>query len=248
MSELFLIRHTTPAVNKGICYGQTDLDITDSFHEEADLIRRHLPDNIQSVHSSPLRRCALLAEHLFPSRPIVLHVDLMEIHCGEWEMKSWDELPKEVIDPWMKDFVRVRIPGGESYLDLHERVTRCFEGIRAEKDTNAFSVEADSGASRDEVDPAAGGAEVEPGAKGQVDPGAGRIAAGSTVIVAHGGVIRSILSYITDTPLIDSFKVFSLHYGCVIRVFEAGGVLQHEILSNSAPKEKEQHKPSGYYK
>ncbi|TAH03053.1 MAG: hypothetical protein EAZ16_08610 [Sphingobacteriales bacterium] len=33
------------------------------------------------------------------------------------------------------------------------------------------------------------------------------------VIVTHGGVIRSILSFITNTQLADSFKVFKLHYG-----------------------------------
>jgi alpha-ribazole phosphatase len=209
MNEIYLIRHTTPAICKGICYGQTDLDITSSFHAEADLIRQHIPDNIQFIHSSPLRRCALLAEYLFPSRPVALHADLMEIHCGQWEMKSWDELPKEEVDPWMKDFVHIRIPDGESYLDLHERVTRCFNGIRGE----------------------VGAATNAP-----------------IAIVAHGGVIRSILSYITGTPLIDSFKVFSLHYGCVIRIFEEEGRLQHATLHNAAPMEKEQHKPSGYYK
>ena len=29
--EIFLIRHTTPKIEKGICYGQTDLDITTTF-------------------------------------------------------------------------------------------------------------------------------------------------------------------------------------------------------------------------
>jgi alpha-ribazole phosphatase len=64
-------------------------------------------------------------------------------------------------------------------------------------------------------------------------------------IVAHGGVIRSVLSYITGTPLVDSFSVFPLHYGCVIKVFEREGALQYEVLSN-IPHEKETHKPSGY--
>jgi alpha-ribazole phosphatase len=140
----------------------------------------------------------------------------MEVHCGEWEMRSWDELPKEEVDPWMADFVQVRIPGGESYLDLHQRVTQCWETIRATMIANA------------------GGA----GAAG---------AGGDVAIVAHGGVIRSILSGITCTQLTDSFKVFPLHYGCVIRVFWQGDVPQYEILYNQAPAEREQHKPSGFY-
>jgi alpha-ribazole phosphatase len=109
--------------------------------------------------------------------------------------------------------VQVRIPGGESYIDLHQRVTQCWESIRETMTANA------------------GGA-----------------GAGDAAIVAHGGVIRSILSGITGTRLIDSFKVFSLHYGCVIRVFWQEGVTQYEILYNQAPAEKEQHKPSAFYK
>ncbi|MHA4808367.1 alpha-ribazole phosphatase [Flavitalea flava] len=206
--EIFLIRHTTPAVAKGICYGQTDLEVTGSFLQEAAIIREYMPQNMGAVHSSPLQRCAGLAGHLFPEHSIQLHKELMEIHCGQWEMKSWDELPKDQIDPWMKDFVQVRIPDGESYLDLHQRVTGCFDSIR-------------------------------------------KAAEMPVAIVAHGGVIRSILSYITDTPLIDSFKVFSLNYGCVIRLFEKEGnpgPLQYEILSNKEPEEKERHKPTGFEK
>lgn len=223
MREVYLIRHTTPAVAKGICYGQTDLDITDSFTGEAAIIRQHLPEGIAAVHSSPLQRCSRLAGHLFPDHPIVLHKDLMEIHCGQWEMKSWDELPKEEIDPWMNDFVQIRIPGGESYQDLHQRVTRCYEAIREDGIPGVAGV-------TDTMKTAVAGA-----------------ATGPVAIVAHGGVIRSILSHITGTPLINSFKVFSLYYGCVIRLFgEEPG--QYEVLSNIAPAEKEQHKPKTFYR
>ncbi|HET6254061.1 MAG TPA: alpha-ribazole phosphatase family protein [Puia sp.] len=202
---IYLIRHTTPAVARGMCYGQTDLDVTASFHEEAGLIRRHLPGDIASVYSSPLRRCTLLADELYPGRPLRLMGELMEIHCGEWEMRAWDELPPEDVNPWMADFVRVRIPGGESYLDLHERVTRCWDAIRLDQ------------------------------------------AAGDIAVIAHGGVLRSILSGINGTPLIDSFKAYSLHYGCVVRLFESGGRWQYEVLWNQAPAEKEQHKPKAFY-
>jgi len=206
MNDIYLIRHTTPDVGKGICYGQTDLDVIESFPEEAAAIRQYLPDDVSSVHSSPLQRCARLAAHLFPGHAATLHPRLMEIHCGEWEMKGWDDLPKEIVDPWMNDFVNIRIPGGESYLDLHQRVTECFHHIR-------------------------GNARHE----------------GPIAIVGHGGVIRSILSHITQTPLIDSFKVFSLYYGCVIRLYSAPEGLRHEILYNQAPSEKEQHKPRRFY-
>ena len=197
--EIYLVRHTTPAVEKGICYGQTDLDVTESFITEANIIKEVLPLNIKHVYSSPLQRCSKLAAHLFPDTIIQLRNDLMEINCGLWEMQRWDDIPKEHINPWLDDFVNIRTPQGENYVDLFERVRLTFDHIL----TKPL--------------PAA--------------------------IVAHGGVIRSILSHITNTPLIDSFKVFNLHYGCVIKIVTDKETSQHSILSN-IPHGKETHKPT----
>ena len=36
--EIYLIRHTTPKIEKGICYGQADLNVADSFEEEINVI------------------------------------------------------------------------------------------------------------------------------------------------------------------------------------------------------------------
>lgn len=200
--DIFLIRHTTPAVDKGICYGQTDLDVTASFEAEAAIIRHCLPETIDRVYSSPLRRCSKLARHLFPVHEPVFFPELMELHCGEWEMQHWDAIPKEVIDPWMNDFVQVAVPGGESYVDLYNRVTTCFQSI---------------------VD--------------RQHP--------SSAIVAHGGVLRSILAFVTQTPLKDSFSAFPLHYGCVAKLSVSDSGLSYAMLSN-IPTPKEQHKPSLY--
>ena len=214
---IYLIRHTTPAVARGMCYGQTDLDITDTFREEAGMIRKHLPESIGLVYSSPLKRCVILANELFPGHQLRTADELMEIHCGDWEMRAWDDLPPEEVNPWMADFVQLRIPGGESYIDLHQRVSRCWEGI-----------------SRETVPP-------DPSESGKSGPR-------DIAIVAHGGVIRSILAGITDTALVDSFKTFPLHYGCVIRLSETEGHWEFETLWNPAPLEKEQHKPKAFYR
>ena len=198
--EIYLVRHTAPAVEKRICYGQSDLDVTESFLSEAAIIQQHLPANIVAVYSSPLQRCSKLAAHLFPQHTVQLDDQLMEINCGMWEMKRWDDIPKEEIDPWMEDFVNVRIPGGESYADLLERVSNSFNEVHQQHRPS--------------------------------------------VIIAHGGVIRSILSHITGTHLKDSFNTFSIHYGCVIKITNKQNGFHHEVLSN-IPHEKETHKPSG---
>jgi alpha-ribazole phosphatase len=197
--EIFLIRHTTPLVEKGTCYGQADLDITESFEAEAALIQPHLPSSITHVYASPLQRCSKLAEKLFPSHSISFHHELKEISCGEWELQKWDEIPQDILMPWMSDFVNVRIPGGESYLDLYERTTSFFQQIALQKQQAAF--------------------------------------------VTHGGVIRSILSHITSTPLKKSFDVFKIEYGCVVKIDFEGDLFEHTVLHN-VKSISEQHKPS----
>lgn len=198
-TEIYLIRHTTPAVEKGTCYGQADLDVTESFLAEAALIKEHLPQTIQAVYASPLQRCSKLAQHLFPSHNISFHDELKEIHCGEWELQKWDDIPQELVMPWMSDFVNVRIPGGESYLDLFARTTAFFQTIVEKKETAA--------------------------------------------IVSHGGVLRSILSHLTKTALLDSFNVFKLQYGCVVKLYLQEDQFVHQVVHN-IQSTSEQHKPS----
>lgn len=199
--EIYLIRHTTPDIAKGICYGQTDLDITDTFEQEVMSIKPYLPGNIRTIYSSPLQRCRKLAEALFPQNNVQLHNDLMELNCGSWEMQPWNEIPKAEIQPWMDDFVNVQVPDGESYVQMHERVVKRFEWIGRQSET--------------------------------------------AVIVAHGGVLRSILTHITNTPLKESFDVFTCHYGCVVKIYPENGVYQYEILYNVSLAGKEWHRPSG---
>ena len=199
--EIYLIRHTTPAIEKGICYGQTDLDVTDTFEEEVKCIKEHLPEKIQTVYSSPLQRCRKLAEAIFPKHPVQLHDDLMELNCGNWEMQLWNGIPKQEIQPWMDDFVNIQVPNGESYVQMHERVVARFEWISQ-----------------------------------QPKP---------AVIVAHGGVLRSILSHITHTPLKESFDAFTCHYGCVVKLISENDIYKHEMLYNISLAGKEWHRPSG---
>ena len=118
-------------VAKGVCYGQSDIDVTESFGDEASIIKTVIPASVEMVYSSPLMRCRKLAEYLYPQGPFSWEPELQELHCGEWEMQHWDAIPREVIDPWMNDFVNVCIPGGESYVQLYERVVRCFNRVVA---------------------------------------------------------------------------------------------------------------------
>ena len=58
---LILLRHTTPDVQPGICYGQLDLDVAATFDAEADKAFAALP-RIDRIVTSPLKRRHKLAE------------------------------------------------------------------------------------------------------------------------------------------------------------------------------------------
>lgn len=118
--EVYLIRHTSPAIEKGICYGQSDIFLNgDLFDEESQLVRTKVPIQFDCVYSSPLNRCLTLAQTLSPD---VIQDDLLkEIHFGEWEMQPWKDIAAEPLNRWMNDFVNEPVPGGENYLALHQR-------------------------------------------------------------------------------------------------------------------------------
>lgn len=134
--EIYLIRHTAPNIEKGICYGQTDLDVADTFQEECGIIHKNVIFNSTTkVYSSPLLRCKKLAKTF--SSEIQYDERLMELDFGAWEMQEWDTIPDDQLTPWMKDFVNVQVPQGESYTFLQKRVldffNTCFSDIHEKK-------------------------------------------------------------------------------------------------------------------
>ena len=58
--QLHLIRHPRPAIEPGICYGQSDIGLAESAVEVATRLKPLLPD-AYTVHASPLLRARLLA-------------------------------------------------------------------------------------------------------------------------------------------------------------------------------------------
>ncbi|KDN56208.1 alpha-ribazole phosphatase [Flavobacterium seoulense] len=117
--EVYLVRHTETVCEKGICYGQSDVSLKESFLEQFELIKSQIPSDAV-VFSSPLSRCTLLANYL--SSSVSIDSRLMEMNFGDWEMKKWDEIPEVDFTPWMTDFVNVAVPNGESFITLHHRV------------------------------------------------------------------------------------------------------------------------------
>ena len=131
--EIILIRHTTPKIAKGICYGHADLDVTDTFLEEIKPIIKKVPVNNDEIvyYSSPLKRCKKLAKKF--SNNIIFDDRLKELDFGDWELHNWNDINKKELDYWMNNFVKVTATNGESYLDLHARTTDFLLEITKQK-------------------------------------------------------------------------------------------------------------------
>lgn len=170
--EVYLVRHTETICEKGICYGQANVDVKEPYLAIFQEIKAQLPtDTI--VYSSPLKRCKKLAEYV--SKDIIYDARLMEMNFGNWELQDWNDIPKDEIQPWMDNFVTVRVPNGESFEDLHERVGKFYSEL-LEKNEDKI------------------------------------------IVICHAGSIRSILSHFHNTQLKDSFSLYSIKYGEIIKL------------------------------
>lgn len=172
--EIILVRHTTPDIIKGVCYGQSDIGVADTFLKEVKPIIKEVPINDKNTtyYSSPLKRCAILAEKL--SDITIFDDRLKELNFGDWELQKWDNIDKVPLDIWMNNFVKEPTKNGESYIDLHKRTTSFLDEIKSKNHTKV-------------------------------------------VITTHAGVIRSLYSYVHNTPLEKSFDL-KVIYGQVIKI------------------------------
>lgn len=125
--EIYLVRHTTPAVLPGTCYGHSDVDVTETFLAEFEAMHPklgHLRNPV--IYSSPLQRCVKLAEAMAatfsPQITIKTDARLKELNFGDWEMQPWNDIPRGLVDVWAEDHVRHVPPNGESFLQLSQRV------------------------------------------------------------------------------------------------------------------------------
>lgn len=129
--NLHLIRHTSLNVPSGICYGQSDVDVSAGFEIEAQLLSQKLQAvSFDAVYASPLKRCARLAEALDIAE-IRYDERLKELHFGDWEMQAWGDIPREVFDIWAHDYANLAPPNGETFSALHQRCVSFLDEVSA---------------------------------------------------------------------------------------------------------------------
>lgn len=131
--RLHLIRHPQTLAAPGICYGSSDVAVSDVERNAAlHALIPALPHGAP-LFSSPLQRCASLAEPLaqaLHSGPVHYDPRLAEMHFGRWEMCAWEQIARAEIDAWAAQPVDYQPGDGESVLQMAQRIRICYEDLR----------------------------------------------------------------------------------------------------------------------
>ena len=145
--DVFLIRHTVPAVEAGVCYGHLDVDVAPSFEVEADAILRTCrAENIGTgavIIASPLKRCRVLAEFLAEQLklPITFDPRLRELDFGAWEGERWEEIDRAKSNFWTADVWNRAPPDGETCAELNCRVLAVLNELCASETAAAATTD-----------------------------------------------------------------------------------------------------------
>ncbi|MEM8792842.1 MAG: histidine phosphatase family protein [Pseudomonadota bacterium] len=127
---MIFLRHPTPDVERGVCYGRLDLGLGPAASMEIAAVLTQLP-SVRRLYSSPATRCLKLAEAIVEAHEVDLHCDdrLQELDFGHWEGRRWDEIDRAESDFWTSDPVNRRPPGGESFTEMSGRVLAALAEI-----------------------------------------------------------------------------------------------------------------------
>ncbi|WP_019241979.1 MULTISPECIES: histidine phosphatase family protein [Bacillus] len=123
--HLILIRHGMTAFNRQKKYmGYTDEPIlADSLLDYKKLRAIFIQKKMDKIFSSDLLRCQQTAHFLFGEQEICCDPRLREIHFGDWEGKTYEQL-KNSPDYcyWLSNWQTASIPNGECGIDFKNRI------------------------------------------------------------------------------------------------------------------------------
>lgn len=192
--RLILLRHAETKANADNKYiGHSYSEYTEKGKKQIKNILRLLSkESFDRVYSSPLPRALKLAEMISHQMncELLIEESLKEMNFGIFEGKRYQEAEREYKDEWEKwtdDYINYRIPDGECYLDLHQRVTTFIDSLKGK----------------------------------------------STLLLTHGGIIQTIITYLLDLDIDDRwhFKIppgglveieYENNYGIISRLIKSG--------------------------
>jgi probable phosphoglycerate mutase len=150
MGCVYFVRHgqTVWNVENKIC-GATDIALTELGHKQAvDTGKKILEEGIRAdeILYSPLVRAADTAKHIseITGIPARMEPRLIEQNFGKWESTARDGLEFQEAK---KEFC-CRYEGGESMLQMAQRIYNLLDDLKAEADSKTYILVAHNGISR----------------------------------------------------------------------------------------------------
>lgn len=138
--KIVFVRHTSVNVPAGVCYGQTDVDLSANFATEAEAVKAALSGySFAKAYTSPLTRCTRLAAYCGFTGAI-RDARLMEMNFGEWEMKRYDEIADPRLQEWFADYINVAATGGESSVQQRARLHHFISDLCADNTADSVVV------------------------------------------------------------------------------------------------------------
>ena len=127
MTEFLLIRHAlTDAADRWYAGRTPGIDLNERGLREAGALARRLENvTLDAIYSSPLERCLETAELVAKLQDVGVEADdsLIEIDCGTWTGKTFDELREDSGFGCFNTFrCGTRPPNGELMLEVQSRM------------------------------------------------------------------------------------------------------------------------------
>lgn len=141
MVKLIIVRHGNSKGNfERIFIGQTDWGLSELGEQQVERLTEYLKQfHIDEIYSSDLSRAYNTVLPTAKRLGLEIHKrkGLREIYAGEWEETSFAELPIKFPETYWKfqnDIGNAHPDGGESIVEVFDRIKRTTEDILAEND------------------------------------------------------------------------------------------------------------------
>ncbi|MFA9409085.1 MAG: histidine phosphatase family protein [Candidatus Dadabacteria bacterium] len=134
--NLILIRHGETDWNRiGRCQGVADIVLNENGKKQARELAHSLRDhNIKAIYSSDLKRARETAQHIAEHHNITVQLEpgLQEMNQGDLEGLSFPDIRDkyaEVLKQWRESPETLRLPSGESLVEVQNRAWKVFEKV-----------------------------------------------------------------------------------------------------------------------
>lgn len=135
-TRIYFIRHGESESNLIHQFaGSLNMPLTDKGREQALLTANHLKNvDFSAVYASDLSRAFETGRFVADAHNVPLTPErrLREIHAGEWEGETYSALEEKFLDTygvWRTQIGLTCCPGGESVVQLQQRVCECVKEI-----------------------------------------------------------------------------------------------------------------------